>query len=40
MRVQPSNETKCPLCGGSVIVEEGWIICVEPGFCVYSEEIK
>lgn len=30
----------CPFCGGTVVVEDGWLICVTPGSCVYSEEIE
>ena len=30
----------CPICEGCVVEEDGYLICVAPGTCAWSEEIQ
>lgn len=34
------QDGNCPYCGGSVVVEDGYLTCVSPGSCTYSQEIE
>jgi uncharacterized Zn finger protein (UPF0148 family) len=34
------SDLTCPVCGGTLIKEDGWLICVTPGTCTYSKELE